>query len=359
MVILKKQRRWWLVAVVALTVTACTSVSGQPDQTTSTAAQPTTSAPLVAVPPTNSPGVLAVVETRPLPVAPVSVAVADGVVWVVGFSDPGAAALYAVGADTLDMFDVGILPTDVAAGSDGAWVANGSGAGTLYNSSTGQGPGFPLEDAVQRVGSAPVVVPVDDPLDIAVVGGWLWVLRPGGGGEGATITLVDESSGNILGAVELAGSGGELVVVDGTVWVAATDGRENESWLLYELLTDPLAVGRTLTGRGMPRYVVPRPDAPLFVTKGPNATLLVVDGSGDSPGSVFDLGISWVTAAAGDGRFLWIATEDGSVRVFDPNTGTQVASAVLDSVLKQLVVADDGTVWGVSAGQAFHFDLSV
>ncbi len=358
MVALKTRRRWWLVAVVALIVTACTSGSGQPDQTTSTAAQPTTSVTSVAEPPTNAQGSLAVVETRPLPVAPVSVAVADGVVWVVGFSDRDGAALYAVGADSLEMFEVGILPTDVAVGSDGAWVANDSGAGTLYNSSTGQGPGFPLENSVQRVGSAPLVVPIDDPLDVAVVSDWLWALRPGGGDGGATITLVDESSGDILGTTELDGLGGELVVVDGAVWVAATDGREVESWLLYELASDPLKVRRTLRGLGAPRYVVPGPDAPLFVTQGPDATLLVVDVSGDSPGSVFDLGISWVTAAAGDGRFLWIATEDGSVRVFDPNTGTQVASAVLDSVVKQLTVANDGTVWGVSEHQAFHFDLS-
>lgn len=347
-----------LVVVIALTVAACTSGSGEPDQTTSTAVQPTTSVTSVVGPPANPQGVLAVVETRPLPVAPVSVAVADGVVWVVGSSDPGGVALYAVGADSLEMFEVGILPWDVVVSPSGTWVANGSGGGTLYNSPTGQGPGFPLENSVQRVGSAPLAVPIDDPLDVAVVSDWLWVLRPGGGDEGATITQVDESSGDILGTIELAGSGGELVVVDGTVWVAATDGRENESWLLYELVTDPLAVGRTLTGPGTPRYVVAGPDVPMFVTQGPEATLLVVDGSGDSPGSVFDLGISWVTAVAGEGRYLWVATEDGSVRVFDPNDGTQVASVVLDSVLKQLVVADDGTVWGFSEDQAFHFDLS-
>ncbi|GBE25593.1 hypothetical protein BMS3Bbin02_01880 [bacterium BMS3Bbin02] len=97
---------------------------------------------------------------------------------------------------------------------------------------------------------------------------------------------------------------------------------------------------------------------PMFVTQGPDATLLTVDPSGASPGTMFDLGVSWVTATAGDGSFLWVATEDATVRVFDPSNGTQVASVALNSALKQLVVADDGTVWGFSEDQAFHFDLS-
>ncbi|HDL41384.1 MAG TPA: hypothetical protein ENG98_00025, partial [Actinobacteria bacterium] len=239
MVALKTQRLWMLAAVMTLIVTACTSVSDQPAPTTLTVAQPTTSVIPGAEQPTGSPGVLTVTETRQLPVTPVGGAVTNGVVWLVGYSDPASPSVFAVGVDFLDVFEAGILPWDVAVGPSGTWVANGSGEGTLYNASTGQGPGFPLENSVQRVGSSPLVVALERPDDVAIAGDWLWVLRSGGGDEGVVVTQVDESSGDILGTIELAGSGGELVVVDGIAWVAATDGRENESWLLYELVTDP------------------------------------------------------------------------------------------------------------------------
>jgi hypothetical protein len=258
---------------------------------------------------------------------PDAIAAGAGYVWVV---DSLAGTLKRIQPESLRPVDVQAagFPTDVSAGTRGAWLA------------------LPDRGAVQRVtveGPGPPVELSQFPFQIAVGEGAAWAMSQN------SVQRVDESGGNLDGPpMKLGGSGSAIAAGEGWVWVA----RNNRE------------VVRIQPPGGAPESAADVPGAFNIAVGESAAWVLGAKGTltrldpetGEPAGDAVQTGRG-TDVAAGLG-YVWVTSDNGTVIRFDPESGAEVGVPIDVGIEPTSIAVGEGSAWVASADDGAVYKIT-
>lgn len=245
---------------------------------------------------------------------------------------------------------IGIVPNSIAYGHGSMWVANGNGRGVVYNPTTGEGPGFPGEDSVQRVdpvtGRVVASLRVPDPFDLAVSQSDVWVM---GQEQSTVLRSVDPQTNTVGRAIRLQGHPLAVRATDSVVWALTSGGQLGGR--LYKI---DAAEKRILGVTPVPAFstsdlVVGESRLWILLT-GVDGGLVPVDPSSGRPtGQRVCFSYPETVQASGDMLWLTSSDQDGSqrIQVLDGRSGEVIADAP-NEYGAHIRAVSGGTAWGVS-----------
>lgn len=295
----------WGVLAVLLTAASCTS--------TTDSSTPSTPIPTTTPTPNHATTTLPRAEDTPrlvvegaveLPGRPAAIADESGRIWVAGQADPDGAVVYEIVHEGVKAeIAVGLAPSALAVGEGAVWVANASGAGSLYDERERR-PKFPRENSVQRIDpeAAAVVasIKIPNPTGLVVAHGSVWVVTPGGGGRDPTVVhRIDPVHNRVAGSFQVRGCCPSIAATGQGIWVLTSPAASNPILSLIDPRSDAV-VRQVALSQGSPRMIASGTRTIWVLFTGAQGGLLQIDPEKADPVGEF-VELPFPQALAADG----------------------------------------------------------
>lgn len=278
--------------------------------------------------------------------------------WYVGRARPGGGNLFHLtGGSAKRVARVGLAPSALAVTSAAVWVANGSGKAAVYNFHD-KGPGFPLEQSIQRVDpdthDTVATIPVREPCCLVVHHGSVWAATAA---TPSTLTEIDATTNRVRDTFRVNGTITSMAANSDGIWAVVDRTPRQNAVVRVDASNHRTMDVHELNARSGGAEVAAHGHRVWVLLKGAGE-LISIDSSQHTPSSAAMVQVKNAESLACDQR-CWVSSDDATgfhLYRIGPSGEKDEADLKLSGYLTVLAAQGQG-VWVQSGPEIVHLRI--